>query len=48
MGIVLVFDLTDYSSFKTLTNWIESISQYSGDEAIRMVLGNKCDMISQI
>lgn len=44
MGIILVFDLTDYKSFKTLTNWMENISQHSGDEAVRMILGNKSDL----
>ncbi|EAR87481.1 Rab-family small GTPase (macronuclear) [Tetrahymena thermophila SB210] len=44
MGIILVFDLTDPKTFKTLSNWIENIKQYSGSEACRILLGNKCDI----
>ena len=44
MGIILVFDLTDPNSFKTLQNWLDSITQFSGTEVCKIILGNKCDL----
>ena len=44
MGIILVFDLNDPSSFVTLSNWIESIKQFAGPDICKLILGNKCDL----
>lgn len=43
-GVVLIFDLTDQSSFNGLKNWIEDIKN-SGEKYIEIILvGNKSDL----
>ncbi|XP_003597340.2 ras-related protein RABE1c [Medicago truncatula] len=45
MGILLVYDVTDESSFNNITNWIRSIEQHSSDNIVNKILvGNKVDM----
>ena len=43
-GILLLYDITNKSSFESVNKWIESIRQV-GEEKISIVLvGNKCDL----
>jgi GTPase SAR1 family protein len=44
MGVILVFDLTDETTFTSLANWITNINQYSGENISKILLGNKCDL----
>ena len=45
-GIFFVFDITNKKSFKGIRNWIKE-SEEINNEAKRILLGNKCDMIHQ-
>ncbi|KAJ8434287.1 hypothetical protein Cgig2_009262 [Carnegiea gigantea] len=52
MGILLVYDVTDESSFNTslllpfsdIRNWIRNIEQHASDNVNKILVGNKADM----
>ncbi|KAJ8760542.1 hypothetical protein K2173_015209 [Erythroxylum novogranatense] len=43
MGILLVYDVTDESSFN-IRNWIRNIEQHASDNVNKILIGNKADM----
>lgn len=47
-GVVLVFDLTNPASFERLTTWISQINHYTGKITPKILVGNKCDLKSEI
>ena len=47
LGAVLVFDLTNYNSFKHLPEWIEEVLASIKDEIPVLLVGNKSDLIDQ-
>ncbi|KAJ7129122.1 hypothetical protein O6H91_08G051800 [Diphasiastrum complanatum] len=44
MGIILVYDVTDESSFNNIHNWIKNIEQHASDNVNKVLVGNKADM----
>jgi len=44
MGILLVYDVTDESSFNNIRNWIRNIEQHASDNVNKVLVGNKVDM----
>ncbi|BBN16447.1 protein MpRAB8B [Marchantia polymorpha subsp. ruderalis] len=44
MGILLVYDITDSSSFQNVRNWIGSITEYAAENVNVVLVGNKADM----
>ncbi|KAL8217030.1 hypothetical protein R6Q57_023867 [Mikania cordata] len=44
MGILLVYDATDESSFNNIRNWIHNIEQHASDTVNKILVGNKADM----
>ncbi|XP_057721003.1 ras-related protein RABE1d-like [Arachis stenosperma] len=44
MGILLVYDITDESSFENIRNWIRNIEEHASDNVNRILVGNKADM----
>ncbi|CAM8961786.1 unnamed protein product [Rhodiola kirilowii] len=44
MGILLVYDVTDESSFNNIKNWIRNIEQHASDNVNKVLVGNKADM----
>ncbi|TYH34187.1 hypothetical protein ES332_D13G111500v1 [Gossypium tomentosum] len=44
MGILLVYDVTDESSFNNIRNWIRNIEQQASDNVNKVLVGNKADM----
>ena len=44
-GIMLVYDVTDHSSFDNIRNWMHNIEQYATDSVHKVLVGNKCDML---
>uniref|UniRef100_A0A7N0UAS8 Uncharacterized protein n=1 Tax=Kalanchoe fedtschenkoi TaxID=63787 RepID=A0A7N0UAS8_KALFE len=44
MGILLVYDVTDESSFSNIKNWIRNIEQHASDNVNKILVGNKADM----
>jgi len=43
-GIIMVYDVTDLSTFTDIKHWNDEIDQRAGDRVIKMLIGNKCDM----
>ena len=46
-GIVIVYDVTDAKSFKSVSNWIESILDNAHKEVAIILLGNKIDLVQE-
>jgi len=46
MGILLIYDTTDEQSFQNIRNWIRNIEQHAADNVDKILVGNKCDMVS--
>ncbi|KAI3787688.1 hypothetical protein L2E82_00021 [Cichorium intybus] len=44
MGILLVYDGIDESSFNNIRNWIRNIEQHASDNVNKILVGNKADM----
>nr|GLL27919.1 ras-related protein RABE1c-like [Ipomoea trifida] len=44
MGILLVYDVTDESSFNNIRNWIRNIEQHASDNVNKILVANKADM----
>ncbi|KAJ3705499.1 hypothetical protein LUZ61_009204 [Rhynchospora tenuis] len=44
MGILLVYDVTDESSFNNIRNWIKNIEQHASNNVNKILVGNKADM----
>nr|XP_034604569.1 ras-related protein RAB1BV-like [Setaria viridis] len=44
MGNLLVYDVTDESSFNNIRNWIRNIEQHASDNVNKMLIGNIADM----
>jgi len=42
-GIVLVYDITDESSFKNVRTWMKQIDEFGSNKTCRILVGNKCD-----
>ena len=47
LGAVLVFDLTNYASFKHLPQWIEEVRANIKNEIPFLLVGNKSDLMDQ-
>ena len=43
MGIILVYDCTDETSFTNVRNWIKQIETHASKDVIKALVGNKCD-----
>ena len=46
-GLLLIFDLTDIDSFKSLNNWLMEIERNANKNIIKVLIGNKCDLKEQ-
>uniref|UniRef100_A0AC34GQH8 Uncharacterized protein n=1 Tax=Panagrolaimus sp. ES5 TaxID=591445 RepID=A0AC34GQH8_9BILA len=44
MGVMLVYDVTNPASFENVSKWIGNIDEYAGEDVVRMLVANKCDM----
>ena len=44
MGILLVYDVTDETSFDNVRNWMTQIEQHAAENVNRVLIGNKCDV----
>merc|ERR1712070_575452 len=47
MGILLVYDVTDEKSFQNIRSWMRNIEQHANTEVVKVLLGNKCDMVDK-
>ncbi|XP_071741050.1 ras-related protein RABE1c-like [Rutidosis leptorrhynchoides] len=44
MGFLLVYDVTNESSFNNIRKWIRNIEQHASDNVNKILVGNKADM----
>ena len=44
MGILLVYDVTDESSFTNVRQWMRNIEQHASKNVDKILIGNKCDL----
>ena len=44
MGIVLVYDTTDETSFNNVRNWVKQIDQHANPNVPRILVANKIDL----
>jgi Ras-related protein Rab-8A len=44
MGILLVYDVAEESSFSNVRNWMRQIEQNAAENVNRVLIGNKCDV----
>ena len=42
-GIIIVFDVTSWESFRNVKTWLEEVDERIGDGCIKLILGNKSD-----
>ena len=43
MGIILVYDITDYTSFNNIPKWLKAIQEHANEGVEKMLIGNRCD-----
>jgi len=43
-GILLVYEVTDQSSFNSIKQWVEEISNNADKNVSKILIGNKCDV----
>ncbi len=46
-GIIVVYDVTDQETFNNIGHWLEEIKRYACDGVNKLVVGNKCDLVSK-
>ncbi|KAI3384710.1 hypothetical protein SNEBB_010975 [Seison nebaliae] len=42
-GIIMVYDITDMTSFQNISKWISQINERANHDVTKMIIGNKCD-----
>lgn len=45
-GIIVVYDISDYSSYCNVQQWIQEIGRYASDDVNKFIVGNKSDLPS--
>ena len=46
-GIILVYDVTDQTSFSNVKNWLTEIDRYAGADVCKLIVGNKNDLVDK-
>ena len=46
-GIIIVFDITDSQSFKSVSNWMKSIAENANQDVAIILVGNKVDLADE-
>ncbi|XP_048385496.1 ras-related protein Rab-10-like [Stegostoma tigrinum] len=45
-GLMLVYDITNFKTFSNIAYWIKDTDEHAGNDAGRILIGNKCDMLA--
>jgi Ras-related protein Rab-8A len=43
-GVMLVYDVTDEKSFRSIKSWMKSLENYADDSIKKILVANKCDL----
>ena len=43
-GILLVYDITNETTYSSISKWLEEVDKHAPSNAIKMVIGNKSDL----
>lgn len=46
-GIIVVYDVTERESFKSVSNWFGEIGRYASENVNKLIIGNKSDLESK-
>merc|ERR1712178_666475 len=46
-GIIVVYDVTEQDTFHAVERWMTEIERFAGPDVNKMMVGNKCDMVSK-
>ena len=46
-GIVLMYDVTSWESFENIKRWLEELENKVPENAVKILVGNKCDCIQR-
>lgn len=48
MGILLVYDCTQDSTFQNVTNWLKQIDSHASEDVIKILVANKTDLPNRV
>ena len=43
VGIIIVYDITNYTSFNNIPKWLKAIQEHANEDVEKMLIGNRCD-----
>lgn len=43
-GIIIVYDITDQTSFENVKQWLGEIERYASENVVKLLVGNKADL----
>lgn len=46
-GIIIVFDVASAGSYQNIANWVGEIERYANDSALKILVGNKSDLVQR-
>ena len=44
---MIVYDVSDKKSFGHIKDWLEDINKFTDNNPIKLIVGNKCDLVNE-